>query len=618
MKIAQLPQRRKKENIILAILLIVLPLVLFAAYQVVKLATRAGGDTDPKNVVIGNITTSMVTISWTTDTKTYGSVSLIENGNEKTPKNDSRGTNKRYTHYVELSGLENNTQYDFIIKSDNKKYTSSEGKNLTFKTIPISGGLLSLVRASGKVEGALDDDILVYILLSDKSSLPVITTFKNGRTWYTDLANMLNISDRSNVDIKDSTIIKVLAVDGRGRAAMLNGTYSSLFGSEGTLVDQQTLTLQDNLDIYTSIPQEAKLLLSTSQEPVTPPSLSTNKPVKPVIPSPEPTSPDHKDIDTDTEIDIEFTNRKYRIVHQLPWSELVETQKTVSNSGEGSIKITNVTDTGFTVLWISGQKESGSVNYGTSKTALNSSATDQRDGITTKGTYYVHSVKVDRVQPETTYYFEIISGTNKYNKNGNKYTVTTHKTLTTTPKFVTVSGEINNLPDNKEVVIIGSIKDGDNVGTSGMSMPVSEVVNEDGSWTMSIADMRTSSGDAYYEYTSGDSLIIEPYTTFSTEQATEKIDGIDSKDITVVLEKKADSATTTKTISATKLSNYGITDSPNAVIVHNGTAEIPKTGITDSFLGTILLSISLILGGILIYSITKKKGKINDKMTTNL
>ena len=60
MKIAYMPQHQRRQNIILAILLIGLPLLVFAAYQVVKIVSRAGVGSEPKNVVISNISNNMI------------------------------------------------------------------------------------------------------------------------------------------------------------------------------------------------------------------------------------------------------------------------------------------------------------------------------------------------------------------------------------------------------------------------------------------------------------------------------------------------------------------------------------------------------------------------------
>ena len=112
MKIAQLPSKRKNLTTII-ILIIGLPLLVYAAYQAVQLVIRAGADPTPKNVIISNISTSSATISWVTEGQTKGSVVPILSGNEKSPVLDKRGDERRYTHYVEITSLEPNTKYTF-------------------------------------------------------------------------------------------------------------------------------------------------------------------------------------------------------------------------------------------------------------------------------------------------------------------------------------------------------------------------------------------------------------------------------------------------------------------------------------------------------------------------
>ena len=69
MKIAQLPQIRRKKNVILIVLILALPLLVFATHKIIDMRSRASQDIDPKNVAISDITTSLITISWTTENK---------------------------------------------------------------------------------------------------------------------------------------------------------------------------------------------------------------------------------------------------------------------------------------------------------------------------------------------------------------------------------------------------------------------------------------------------------------------------------------------------------------------------------------------------------------------
>jgi len=613
MKIAQLPQRQRRQNIILAILIIGLPILLFAAYKVVQIVSRASGDTDPKNVVISNVTTTMATISWTTDTKTYGTLIPLENDKEKSEVRDTRGSDRRYTHYVELENLEPNTQYNFKIKSNNTKYSSSEGKNLTFTTAPISADLPSVNPASGELNMAINDDVLIYIFLSDRSTFPVSATLGNSKTWITDLSALLKISDKSRVSVDQDTGITILATGGNMGGAELLGTYSSLFNSNGTLKETNQLILNKDLDIYSKIPDAAKLAVSV---PVTEPSKEPEQPViPPVKPTPSrpitPTQP----VEKEDIPDEEFTNREYRIVHQLQWQELAEVSSKVStNVGPDSVRVTNLTDVGFTVLWVSEKKEYGQVKYGISPEDLRSTAYDQRDGISTKGTYYVHSVKLERLQPTTKYYYEIISGEDVYNNNEKRYSITTLSTVESAPPFVSISGSLTNMPNHGEAVVIGSIKDVDEIGSLGSSYEVSTLVDEKGSWAMPIGDLRSADSNSYFEYTSGDKLIIEPFTTFKTSKREENMEGIDSRDIKFAL----DTANPGKSvIVVSQLSSYGITNDPKAIITSEA-HKTPSTGVLDNFVGMILISSALLISGVLVFILSKKKGKENDKMSKSL
>jgi len=622
MKVAQLPSRKRKQNIIIIILLIGLPLLLFAAYQVVQIVSKASSDIDPKNVVVSSITTDMITISWTTDSKTNGSVIPVENGKEKSEVKDVRGTGKRYTHYVELTHLEPNTKYSFKIKSDSTKYSSSEGKDLVFTTAPITTEFPTMT-VGYSMRDVSDDDSIIFILLSDNSSFPVSATLKDSKTWTIDLSSLRKITDKSRISVKDSTGLKVLVRGGDGKGAILTGTYSSLFDSAGFLRESNDLVLEDGVDIYAQIPAAAKLLLKYPEDPPEPPD-------DPDIDVPIPDDPDVDipipndgglDVPDNPEYpdDYEFTNRQYRIVHHLQWEELVKTVGTVSkpaNVGPSSVRVTNLTDTGFTVLWVSANKESGTVKFGLSPKELDQTANDQRDGMSTEGNYYVHSVKLERLRIDTMYYYQITSGEDVYDNNGKMYSTKTLPAIDTSSPYVSISGSISNVPEHGEVFLIGKAVDGDEIGSLEESYEVSTAVDEKGNWTMSIGDLRAKDGESFFEYTEGDTLVLEPFTTVSSTPQEESMDGIDQReDIAVKLSEPKPQTSSPTVVS--QLSDYGVEDNPNGVVV-TGTDEIPKTGILDSFVGIMVIASTISILGISIYIFSRKNSKKNGKMTKNL
>ena len=614
MKIATVPSKKRKQLTIIAILLIGIPLVVFATYQVYNLIIKASVEAKPNNVVLSNLTTSAVTITWVTDVPATGSVIPVVNNSEKSPVIDSRGSGKRNTHYVELSDLEQDTEYQFIIVSDSNKYTSEGSKNFTFKTARISADTPTPNPIHGSVSGVSGNDVMLYALLKDKSTYPVSTEIPTGGNWIMDLSALRRISDKSMVVVSDSTNIVIIAVSGTNKGAVIEGSYSELFDSNGKLKDVYPLNIGENSTLYSYLPPEAMLEAYSS---------SGQTPVIPVTPSPSTPK-----IEEEEEVE-EIFNRRFRIIHQLNWIDMVtaDGSSNTGDFGESTVDIVNLTDTGFTVLWISEKKEQGYVLYGTSVDSLTNNASDERDGLTNRGTYYVHTVSLSRLQPETKYFFEIKSGDNTYDKSGSKYSVTTFATLGSPPPFESVTGVVTGVPDHKEAIATVFIKDEDGSGSKGESLKMSTLIDENGKWILSIGGSRTEDGSSYFEYTSGDSLHVDILTTMSSDTHTESMQGVSERDIEISL------AGTSTSVSYTRvelLGNYGIlgyssgqnpdlVPNPNtpSYEVTSGT-ETPKTGVLDDVIYLILLSLGLLITGIIIYRSNMTKPKRKGKMIGNL
>lgn len=548
MKIARIPN--KKRNLILIIALVIgLPLITFAAYETVQYISNASADTKPQNILISNVTTSSITITWTTDSQTLGSVSLLEDGKEQTPVVDKRGNTKRYTHYVELSSLEPNTTYDFLITSNTTKYASQDNTQFSFKTAPVSTDAPTPNPVVGSVSGVSGDDVIIFATLKDKSAYPVSATMPSGGNWIIDLSAQRKISDMSLVLSSESTNLVLVAVSGSNKGGTISGMYSELFDTDGKLNTAKTLSIASDSTLYSYFSSEAGLLASdtgTNEESGTDTNTNDNT-------STDDSNSGSTSSNNSTSVKTEDGGRVFRLVQDLNWVDMSTTSQTGWSYGASTIEITNVTDTGFTVIWVSQASEQGSVTYGTSTSSLSSQALDERDGVANKGSYFVHSVSISQLQPSTKYFFKVISGSTTYTNNGSYYTVTTFPTLSTPPTYVSVSGVVSNIPTSKEGIVIAYIKDMDNTGSSGTSIPISAVFDEDGKWIMSIADSRTSDGTAYFEYTSLDKMYFDVVsTTVKPETVPISMDGITSKTISLTL-------SDTSTISSVeRLSDYGV------------------------------------------------------------
>jgi len=625
MKIATVPSKRRKDLIIIAILLIGLPILVFASYQVYQLIIRASVEAQPKNVALSNLTTSSITVSWVTDVSATGSVIPVLNNQEQTPVIDKRGSGKRYTHYVELTSLEPNTEYQFLIVSDSNKYTGEEEeRNFTFKTAPIKAETPTPNPIHGTVSGVSGDDVMLFAMLKDKSAYPVSAIMPRGGNWIMDISALRTISDHSMLVISPSTNVVLVAVSGEQQGAVVEGTFSELFDSNGKLKDVYALNLATEITLYTYFPEEAMLgvrspesnseLLEETTELTTTPFTPVNESI------------------TEGEIEEEGGDfeREYALVHDLAWIDMVSAGGVSGVTGEESIQIANLTDTGFSVIWVSGEKEEGYIKYGTSVGNLNLEANDERDGIATRDEYYVHIVSLSRLQPETEYFVEIHSGDSVYDNNGEKYSVTTLETLTSPPPFDSVSGSIEGIPEHGEGVVVAYIQDEDDAGSSGESSQVATAVDENGRWILSIADSRTEDGSSYFDYTSGDSLHLNVVTTFPTQTHEEVMEGVEERDIEITLEATEGVGHTDVDFledygvlgasSAVRLVNYGVlgTDSKEETQGEYGVVqgvETPKTGIFDLYIliPISVLTLVVIISVVYISKMTKERKKGNMK-----
>ena len=78
-----LTPHQKRQLRFVIILVLGIPLTVFAVYKGIQLVTRASGDATPRDVVVTNLTTSALTVSWVTDKAVEGSVIPVLNGTEK-------------------------------------------------------------------------------------------------------------------------------------------------------------------------------------------------------------------------------------------------------------------------------------------------------------------------------------------------------------------------------------------------------------------------------------------------------------------------------------------------------------------------------------------------------
>jgi len=166
-------------------------------------------------------------------------------------------------------------------------------------------------------------------------------------------------------------------------------------------------------------------------------------------------------------------------------------------------KVTNVTDTGFTVSFLTDETTAGFIKYGTEEGSLKSQASDDRDQLSgSVGEYSLHHITVRGLQAATKYYYVMGTGSNaEFDKEGQPFEISTARRAGSPVAAKTIYGNVlnqTNGPAEGSVVYI--VVDG--VGE------MSSLVKSSGSWAIPLSNARTSDGSAYATITDSTTLAI--------------------------------------------------------------------------------------------------------------
>lgn len=167
------------------------------------------------------------------------------------------------------------------------------------------------------------------------------------------------------------------------------------------------------------------------------------------------------------------------------------------------IKVTNVTDSGFTISFLTDEKTAGFVKYGTESNAVKSQTGDDRDQLSgTIGSYGMHHITVRGLQPNTTYYYMIGTGSNvTFDNEGQPFTITTAKRNGAPSAAKTAYGNVLNetsTPADGAVVYVTI----EGVGE------MSSLVKNSGSWAVPLSNARLADGSGYAQLEDNQSMLI--------------------------------------------------------------------------------------------------------------
>jgi len=165
-----------------------------------------------------------------------------------------------------------------------------------------------------------------------------------------------------------------------------------------------------------------------------------------------------------------------------------------------NVRITNVTDTSFSVSYETDSQVIGSLNYG-KDSKLGQQALDDRDQQTGSLTAHsIHNITARDLESQTKYYFSITSGQNNYTNNDQLFEVTTGSTLSDSPPKQNPMGGKITLTDGsapKEAIIYI---------TADNSQVISTLAKSDGTYILPLNSLRASDLNSYYTFPSGASI----------------------------------------------------------------------------------------------------------------
>lgn len=142
------------------------------------------------------------------------------------------------------------------------------------------------------------------------------------------------------------------------------------------------------------------------------------------------------------------------------------------------IRITNITDSIFTISWITEKETSAYINWGENQDLKNTSL-DKIEDLS-----FTHTVSVQGLKPETEYYFEINSADKKFDNNGIPWQVKTGPEIAISEEVNLISGSVLTATQEPAVNVLVY------VNLAGAS-PLSTSTSQGGNWIISLSAARS-------------------------------------------------------------------------------------------------------------------------------
>lgn len=172
-------------------------------------------------------------------------------------------------------------------------------------------------------------------------------------------------------------------------------------------------------------------------------------------------------------------------------------QQASPTSTPQDIRITNISDSSFTVSYTTAGLILGSINFGKDQ-KLGQTISDEADvpKITERK---IHSFKIGNLDPSTKYYFSIVSGQDSYLNNNLPYEITTGPKVSEKSGAAFIIGKVitlDNLPPKEAIIYV----------TATGAQALSTIIKSDGSYTLSLENLRKEDLTSFFTFNQGGNI----------------------------------------------------------------------------------------------------------------
>ena len=173
------------------------------------------------------------------------------------------------------------------------------------------------------------------------------------------------------------------------------------------------------------------------------------------------------------------------------------------SSNPQNIQMTNISDSSFTVVYITDDSVIGTITYGENPDSLDKVNLDDRDQLSQKiNEYKAHSITVNNLTPNTQYYFTISSDGKTIEDNNQPFAVKTGPTISSSPSTqIPLAGKAIS-PDGK------NISDGLIIVEAEGSQKISGIFRENGNYTIPLNNLRTADLSNYFKLDENSVIIL--------------------------------------------------------------------------------------------------------------